>query len=57
MASKSDFAQSAQAHGLVVAEHGGTCMGIGTREELQQLIAQGVLPEGTSIREARAEDF
>lgn len=57
MASKTDFAAAANAYGLMVAEHDGDVMGIGELEELEALIADGVLPEATTLREARAEDF
>lgn len=42
---------------LKIVEHEGTCMGIGTRDELQGLIDDGILPEGTIIRDPIASDF
>jgi hypothetical protein len=55
--SKSDYAKAAKDNGLLIAEHDGTCMGIGTRDELEGLIAAEVLPRGTVLREARQGDF
>lgn len=55
--SKSDFAAAANAHELLIAELDGVCMGIGTIEELEGLIADGILPEETTLRDARPSDF
>jgi hypothetical protein len=57
MARKADFAKAAQGFGLLIAEHDGTCMGIGERDELENLIADGILPEDTTLREAVPSDF
>jgi hypothetical protein len=57
VARKSDYATAAKAHGLLIAQHGETCMGIGTREELEKLIRADVLPRGTVLREAVPSDF
>jgi hypothetical protein len=57
MATKSQFAEAANSHSLLIAEHDGDVMGIGERDELQALIADGILPEGTTLREATPSDF
>jgi hypothetical protein len=57
VASKADYAAAAKAHELLVAEHDGDVMGIGERDELTNLIADGILPEGTTLREATPSDF
>lgn len=51
------FAFAAEIHGLHVAEFEGAAFGIGTRVELEGLLTDGILPEGTIIREAKPEDF
>ena len=51
------YAEGANVNGLLIAEYDGEVMGIGELEELEGLIADGVLPEATVLREARAEDF
>jgi hypothetical protein len=55
--SKSDYAAAANANELMIAELGEVCMGIGTIEELEGLIADGILPEETTLRDARPSDF
>jgi hypothetical protein len=57
VATQQAFADAAQVEGLLVAEHGGAFMGVGTSEELQALIADGILPEGTTLRAAVESDF
>ena len=57
MATKADFAKAAEQHGLLIAEHDGESMGVGERAELEALIADGILPEGTTLREATPSDF
>lgn len=51
------YAEAAKVEGLLIAEHEGVCMGIGTRDELQGLIDEGIMPTGTILRAARADDF
>jgi hypothetical protein len=51
------FADQAYASDLLIAVYRGEVMGIGTLEELEALIADGILPEETICREPRAEDF
>lgn len=43
--------------GLMIADHDGASVGIGTREELGALIAEGVLPDDTVIRAPAPADF
>ena len=57
MATRSQFAESAKAHDLLVADFNGEVAGIGLRDELESLIASGELPQGTKLREAAPSDF
>lgn len=57
MATKSEYCAAANAAELMIAEVDGHSMGIGTIEELEGLIADGILPEETTLRDARPSDF
>lgn len=57
MTRQQQYAEHANANGLLIAVHDGVDMGIGTRDELNGLIAEGVLPKETVLRDARSEDF
>jgi hypothetical protein len=57
MATRTQFKQAAQGYGLMVAELDGEVQGIGTEAELLELIADGILPSDTVIREPLAGDF
>ncbi len=51
------FAKAADGFELLIPEYKGVAMGIGTRDELDALIAEGVLPAGTVLRAAMPSDF
>jgi hypothetical protein len=57
VATRPQFKQAAQVYGLLIADYNGEVQGIGTREELEELIADGILPRETVIREPVAGDF
>lgn len=57
MATIRDYIKGANAHELLVAECDGQGAGVGTRDELEALIAEGVLPAETTLREALPSDF
>jgi hypothetical protein len=51
------YAEAANVNELLIAEDAGRCVGIGTIEEFEALIADGILPESTTLREAMPSDF
>lgn len=55
--SKSEYAAAANAAELMIAEVDGNSVGIGSIEEFEALIADGILPEETTLRDARPSDF